>query len=243
VIKRNVKRWATNLTRRLGYEIHQRDPLEDFIPREYLQSPFLPKLYRQSAGRMLYFKDMLDRVRHLEGDIVECGVSIGHGILYFMLLSELIGVERRVFGFDSFAGFPSPSEQDRKTDATFQVTQGYYASPGEMVDRVLRDGRVSQNLIDTKLHLVQGFFADTLTQYTGQIVLLHLDCDFYDSYKQCLGKLFDKVVSGGFILLDEYEDPNYPGAQHAVDEFLVDKVERIQVFERYGQRKAYIEKR
>ncbi|BBA33816.1 uncharacterized protein sS8_1862 [Methylocaldum marinum] len=42
--------------------------------------------------RYLYFKDMVERVAGIEGDIVECGLSIGHGALLFTLFSDYTGV-------------------------------------------------------------------------------------------------------------------------------------------------------
>ena len=58
---------------------------------------------------MLYFKDMLEQVQPVEGDIVECGVSIGHGTLLFTLLSDYLGKPRTYYGFDSFKASPHPS--------------------------------------------------------------------------------------------------------------------------------------
>src|SRR5207237_954088 len=60
-----------------GLKISRRDRLEEQIPVDYLQSPFLPRVYRQSAGRLFYFRHMFDLVGDVPGDIVECGVSTG----------------------------------------------------------------------------------------------------------------------------------------------------------------------
>lgn len=43
--------------------------------------------------------------------------------------------------------------------------------------------------------------------------------DLYQSYKTCLEHLFPKVVSGGIVLFDEYDTPNWPGAKKAIDEY------------------------
>jgi hypothetical protein len=185
---------------------------------------------------------MFDCARSVEGDIVECGVSIGHGILCWALLTELAGPSRRVIGFDSFAGFPPTVEADRKGDTSFQTKAGEYASTPEVVLKVLEDGRVSAEFIRENIKLVRGFFDQTLPQYQGQIALLHLDCDLYESYSSCLKHLYPRVSSGGVILFDEYEDTNFPGARLAVDEFFADRAEKPIRHNAYGYTKYYVVK-
>lgn len=210
--------------RSLGYKIERIDPLEERIPAAYNNSAFLPRIYRGALHRYLYFKEMLESVSDVEGDIVECGVSIGHGALLFTLLSEYIGVERTYLGFDSFEGFPSPVAADEQTPI---VGSDFYASPPEAVLRVLKDGRVPAEVIQSRIRLVKGWFADTLPQYGGRIALLHLDCDLYDSYKCALESLYDRVQPGGVILFDEYGDERWPGAKKAIDEFFVGRREVV----------------
>lgn len=206
-----------------GLKIERRDPLEETIPADYNHSPFLPRVYRGSLDRYLYFLNQLERISGIEGDIVECGVSIGHGALLFLLLSEYLGIERTYFGFDSFAGFPDPVEMDEVTPIT---GRDFWASPPETVLRVLRDGRIPDDTIRNRVRLIKGMFNVTLPKYQGKIALLHLDCDLYESYKISLVNLYDKVVPGGIIMFDEYDDKRWPGAKKAIDEFFANKREK-----------------
>ncbi len=218
-----MKHLVKRFLRSLGYKIERIDPLEESIPADYNHSPFLPRIYRGSLDRMLYFLDQLDQVKSIEGDIVECGVSIGHGALLFTLLSEYLGVLRDYYGFDSFEGFPDPSEKDERTPIT---GQGFWASPPEVFWKVLRDGRLPESIIQERIHLIKGWFQETLPTYPGNIALLHLDCDLYESYKIALETLYDKVVPGGIIMFDEYRDQRWPGATKAIDAFFADKPEK-----------------
>lgn len=211
--------------RRFGYKIERINPLEESIPADYNRSPFLPRVYRGALDRYLYFKDMLESVSAVEGDIVECGVSIGHGALLFSLLGEYIGVNRTYYGFDSFEGFPDPVEKDEKTPIK---GRGFWANPPDTVMRVLRDGRLSEEAIRNRIRLMKGWFNETLPRYEGKIALLHLDCDLYESYKFSLEELYDKVQPGGVIMFDEYDDDRWPGATKAIDEFFADKPETVQ---------------
>jgi hypothetical protein len=226
----------------VGLTVAKRDRLAEQIPGDYLQSPFLPPIYRQSLARLIYFEEMFRKSSPIPGDLVECGVSIGTGLLNWCLLTELSGADRQIFGYDSFAGFPASVEEDRMANGDFQTSRGDYASPPELVLRVLAEGRVSPEFIRDRVRLVRGFFDKTLPDHTRPIALLHLDCDLYDSYLVCLGALYSRVVPGGIIMFDEYEDETFPGARVAIDEFFSDKPETLVRYDRYGYVKYHVVK-
>lgn len=226
----------------VGLTIERRDRLAEQIDGTYLRSPYLPPIYRQSFGRLLYFREMFERSRDVPGDLVECGVSIGTGLLNWALFCELAKVDRTIYGFDSFEGFPASIEADRKKNGAFETGAGDYASPPELVLKVLEQGRVSPQFVQNKVRLVRGFFDATLPSYAGSIALLHLDCDLHDSYVTCLEQLYSRVTPGGIIMFDEYEDDAFPGARVAIDRFLADKPEKPIRYEAYGYIKYHIVK-
>jgi hypothetical protein len=225
----------------LGLTVSKRDRLAEQIPAGYLQSPYLPPIYRQSFSRLLYFQHIFEQIR-VSGDIVEC-VSIGTGILNWALLCDLGGDNRRIVGFDSFSGFPASQEADRKADGLFETQAGDYASPPELVLKILGEGRVSSRFVQDNVRLVRGYFDATLPRYDGEIALLHLDCDLYESYAVCLKELYPKVVPGGIIMFDEYEDETFPGAKRAIDEFFADQLEKPIAYRKYDYLKYYVIKR
>ncbi|HVC12785.1 MAG TPA: TylF/MycF/NovP-related O-methyltransferase [Burkholderiales bacterium] len=233
-----LKNWIKQAFRYAGLNIERRDRLEETIPADYNHSPFLPRVYRGSLDRYLYFFDQLEKLKGIEGDIVECGVSIGHGALLFLLLSEYLGKERTYYGFDSFEGFPEPVHKDGVTPIT---GRDFWANPPETVLRVLRDGRVPEETIRERVRLVKGLFDETLPKYQGKIALLHLDCDLYESYRISLNSLYDKVAKGGIIMFDEYDDHRWPGAKKAIDEFFAVRPEKP-VPHRKCTWKYYVEK-
>ena len=73
------------------------------------------------------------------------------------------------------------------------------------------------------LHLVSGTFSESLPTFDKSIEILHIDCDLYQSYLDCLNNLYENVVDGGCIIFDEYFSLKYPGARDAVNEFFEDK--------------------
>ena len=186
-----------------------------------------------NVARFLYYRRVLKLVDHLDGTIVECGV--GHGFSLVSLLSVMLseGPKRAVWGFDSFEGFPEPSIQDVSAR---KVTKGHYHVPIDIIKDLLHDTDYDLEQIDQHLTLVKGFFSDTLSSYDGgAIAFLHIDADLYQSYLDVFHALYDQVVVGGVIALDEYMDPSYPGARLAVDEFLVGKNATLQRDPLYGK--------
>jgi O-methyltransferase len=107
-------------------------------------------------------------------------------------------------------------------------------------------------LVDRKLNLfglssvtlIPGYFETSLQQCPeNRFSFVHLDCDAYASYEQCLHHFYPLLVDGGIIALDEYDDPHWPGCNQAVDEFLKDKPEKLQEICRDNRLKYYFTRR
>lgn len=188
---------------------------------------------------------LFQQVRHCEifsifGDYVECGVWKGGAIGLMALANKKYGQKRRdIHMFDIFDDICEP---DPAVDGEFAIRQvaelagidknslkgrlrpvkGFYDSHGghgtvEIVKQLLED----EIGYDKKfLHYHKGWFQETLPKVAkeiNQIAILHLDADFYASTKICLDYLYEKVVSGGFVIIDDYG--TYEGCKKAVDEF------------------------
>ena len=169
-----------------------------------------------------HYDRLIVRIQDIEGDIVECGVGAGATLKWMCLsLEEKKQNHRMVWGFDSFEGFPKPSEHQIGGKV---VEEGYFldkwhSDPDEAKKFLCESGYKAENIT-----MVKGFFENSLHQYKGkQIALLHLDCDLYISYQVCLNTLYDKIPSGGILALDEYRDKYWPGATKAIKEFFVQR--------------------
>jgi hypothetical protein len=167
----------------------------------------------------LYVSRLYPLIQNVPGDIVECGVGKGRTFLYLSYLSFQEGKNRRVWGFDSFEGFPEPSPEDASKR---NPKKGEWAgvSPAD-ITAILRTGGLRSEWINEYTKLVSGFFNTSLSQYNKKpIAFLHVDVDLYDSYLDVLNTLYPYVSKGGVVLFDEYGDAQWPGAKKAVDEFL-----------------------
>jgi hypothetical protein len=74
------------------------------------------------------------------------------------------------------------------------------------------------------IHLIKGWFQDTLKptkEIIGTIAVLRMDGDFYDSTKVVFEELYDQVVEGGVVIIDDYG--RFQGCRRATEEFLAEK--------------------
>jgi hypothetical protein len=156
---------------------------------------------------------------------VECGVGKG-GCLAMMKYAS--GMNNKIFGFDSFDGMPDTTDEDIGSyNKSCPLTQ--FGKAGDNIsggiESVYRTFK-TLNLNMKNVTLVKGFFQDTLIiqeniDAIGEIAVLRLDGDWYNSTKVCLEALYDKVIDGGVIIIDDYG--HFVGAKRATDEFRVKK--------------------
>lgn len=203
----------------------------------------LPILSATTAGRFLYYRRLFAIAADCEGDVVECGVGKGQTLLMWAALAYDEAKHRQVWGFDSFEGFPLPTVEDT-SPRNWRQGEWAVSTPNSIRELFVKAGYPTE-WFRAHVTLVKGFFGESLTKYTGErIALLHLDVDLYESYRDCLMQLYDKVAPGGVIAFDEYmgtfEYINAPGGRQAIDEFLSARgvsVQRDPVFGKYYARK------
>lgn len=173
--------------------------------------------------------------RGVEGVIVECGVGNGHFEHMWMVELNRRGVVREMYLYDTFAGLVRPTEKDFTCpDAVL-----YQMSNEEVMERweseVITDSingwcfdplrKVQARLRGTgypeaHVHYVIGDVMKTLRDDAAlpeKIAILRLDTDWYESSKWELERLYDRVVSGGVVIFDDYY--HWDGQRRATDEF------------------------
>ena len=185
--------------------------------------------------KFMYFHRLMNSVKDIEGDIVECGVGWGESLLHMSVIASVEQPTRRLWGIDSFEGWPAPTKEDDSPRATVKGDTYSEERMGVSPLKMLRDTfgwfGIPKAWLATHVTLIQGWFDRCLGLYTGdKIALLHLDCDLHNSYKLCLEAFYPKVSVGGAIAVDEYansfENYYFPGARKAIDEYMADKYVR-----------------
>lgn len=199
-----------------------------------------PKYVRRpNLTRFLALYEIFKRVQSVKGSIVECGVFRGFGIMTWAKLSailEPVNLTRRIYGFDSFAGFPNISAED-KTDFSDHVLEGdlYADSHDEILELAgINDSTRFLGHIP-KVKLIKGDATQTIPKFIDKhphllISLLFLDFDLYEPTKVALENFVPRMPKGSIIAFDELDNPLWPGETTAMLEYFKDcplKIERI----------------
>lgn len=177
---------------------------------------------------LMFTAEMAQKYRYADGVFCECGVAAGAQIIAMRYGAP----DKLIHAFDSFAGIPNPSNKDDQMPGIkyfIEEERLQLPNPGEQ--ELVTTGMTAVSVEDFKKHLVdsgaglgnleihEGWFEETMPDNTvGDIALLRLDGDLYNSTYVCLKYLFPKVIKGGCVIIDDWE---LEGSRNAVLEYLV----------------------
>lgn len=154
-----------------------------------------------SKDRLDSLQVLAETTRYLDGVVAEVGTCEGG-------TTKLLGrmfPEKRVMGFDTFEGLPAEHWSEGEPEI------GKFAATIEDALRLIAQCHVE---------LVKGLFpASCDPSLTFSFV--HLDVDYYLATLLSLQFIWPRMVTGGIILLDDYEWPECPGVKQALHEFAV----------------------
>lgn len=161
----------------------------------------------------------------IPGAVVECGVWRGGVSMAMMIQLNRLKAVRPFFMYDTFDGMSEPTADDVSptgeaatkllAEHSKDETNHYWAFAP--IDRVRRNVEAVGYPKD-QVRMVQGKVEDTIPGVIpDRIALLRLDTDWYESTKHELEHLYDRLVPGGIMILDDYGF--WQGARKAVDEY------------------------
>ena len=187
---------------------------------------------RQQLKRFLALYEIFKLALPVKGSVVECGVFKGFGVMSWAKLSAMLEPEnltRRIYGFDTFAGFPSTSDKDANPVAaphdgalfadSYEELQSLIAQYDQ--DRFL--GHVS------KVHLIKGNVVETVPTFLESnphliVSLLFLDLDLYEPTQVALRHFLPRMPRGAVLAFDELDNPMWPGETLALLEELGSRI-------------------
>lgn len=199
-------------------------------------------------SRLAFLWDMCEKIASSghTGAFVETGVWRGGSAGVMALVAKKYQYKNKLYFFDSFEGLPYPTSCDGGDTLEF-VEHNSKKDTG-------KSGRVEAGMeyinelfevlkIDKKsTKIVKGWFQDRLPVYKdkiGNISILRLDGDWYESTKVALENLYDNVESGGIVIIDDYF--YWDGCRKAADEFLINRSINVKLV-RQGISSAYFVK-
>ncbi len=147
----------------------------------------------------------LANVQDIEGDIAEVGVYKGGTALLIAA-----NTSKKLFLFDTFEGLP---QCDKLLDLHHK---------GDFKDTSIRHVDELLTNYSSAYSIYKGIFPKQNSEYVAhkRFSLVHLDVDIHESVKNCLEFFHTRMVTGGVIIIDDYNFPRTPGAKKATDDFV-----------------------
>ena len=180
---------------------------------------FAKYVRRQDMTRLLARYEIFKRVLDVKGSIVECGVFRGAGLMTWANFSAVLepnNLTRRIYGFDSFEGFPEVGQKDRSDYRT--------ARPGELqsdsyeeLHELIRAYDMNRFLGHVeKVHLIKGDAVRTIPEFIERnphvvVSLLFMDFDLYEPTRVALEHFLPRMPKGSVLAFDELDNPAWPG--------------------------------
>ena len=180
----------------------------------FLESP--------SIARILWFKETLDLISSVPGDIWEFGSQWGASlsiISSIMKINEPYNPSRRLVSFSTFSeGFTSTDSSDGK-----HISAGQYRTSPDWKD-TMKNLVLSKNK-NLDLRIEEGDAIFTLPSYLERdenrlVSLIHCDMDIYRPTVECLKLAWPRLSVGGVLILDEMNCDAFPGETRAALEVL-----------------------
>ena len=183
---------------------------------------------RQNLTRFLALYEIFRRILPVKGSIVECGVYRGFGLMSwskFSALMEPVNLTRRIYGFDSFTGFPTVSDLDRAEQSS-HVKEGDLNADSydELLELIaIHDSTRFLGHI-RKTSLIRGDATITIPKFVEEnphlvISLLFMDFDLHEPTKVALEHFVPRMSKGAVIAFDELDNPSWPGETVAMLEY------------------------
>jgi len=200
------------------------DKIWDYENAYYWFSPY-NRIAKQISQWEIYHK-----IVNIPGDIIELGVLKGASLIRWATFREMLenSYSRKIIGFDAFGEFPIHNNADAD-DRKFISDHYEYAGNGLDIDTLTQ---VLGNKCFKNIELRKGDVFETIPKYLEnnphtKISLLHLDMDTYHPTAFALDKLWNRISSGGVVVIDDYN--SIAGATNAVDEFIVKRNLKIEL--------------
>jgi hypothetical protein len=180
----------------------------------------------------LYSKFMFyNMTKHLSGDIIECGVFKGSGLLAWLKILDMHEPNsiKKAIGFDFF----DPNFVDKINNEIDKETMKQVFSRCNDLDKDelsisgVRQKINNANINDSKFELVEGDIIKTSKDFVDnrpgfRISILNMDLDLDDPTYLALNAFWPRIVDGGIVIFDEYAYHSWSEA-NAVDKFVKEK--------------------
>ena len=228
-----MKKVIKSIAKKMGYTI--RKDTSEIVSD--IQEPEFWEVYRQcknytmtSLAQMYSLYSSMKYIINngVKGDFVECGVWKGGSSMLMAIMLKKYGISTpKIYMYDTYEGMSEPTDADKdfegkQADKLLAKNQENkednpywcYSAIEEVRATMNSTGYPKENIV-----LVKGKVEDSIpgTIPAGDIALLRLDTDWYESTLHELIHLYPKLTRNGVLIIDDYG--HWQGCRKAVDEY------------------------
>ncbi len=181
-----------------------------------IQQLLQPQESTKPKGRLVAHYELYKQVKHINGSILKCGITAAEGFTRFAIFRQLMG------------------DADKQPMVAFEKVNSVFETIESNEERVVAvRNQASQTLsttqqqlilkgLDENVEFVPGQLSDSIPEYLIhnpelKVALLDVDLEDYEATLTTLDYLYQRIVSGGVLILDNYHKNE--GEALAVREF------------------------
>ena len=198
---------------------------------------------RRSFIRQLAHYELFKLTTDLPGHYLDFGVYFGNSYFSWHKFLEVFtptATHKKVFGFDTFSGFPPLAPKDGAEDQTVEKKMGGLNSASFLDEfKLLLDLHNQDSVIPANRgKIIIGNIVETLPEWLdanpeARFCLINIDVDIYEPTCAILELCWDRLVPNGVLLLDEYGTSKWPGETNAWDDFSISRLKGDGVVKRF----------
>lgn len=208
-------------------QIYCQDGLCSYHNHDFMKNPRFISAYQRgiqacNADYLIHWRVhvalwVASQATNLDGDFVECGVNKGFLSSAIMAYLDWNSLNKHFWLFDTFAGLDERYvNEEEKQRGRLEFSKKAYSECYE---------EVKDNFSEFKnVHLIRGSVPDTLGNVSiSKVCYLSLDMNCAAPEIAATSFFWDKLVSGGVVLLDDYAYSGYEEQNKAFNKFALEK--------------------
>jgi hypothetical protein len=181
-----------------------------------------------ALARILFLNEIYQKILTLPGIVCEFGVWWGQSLVLFENFRAIHEPynSRQTVGFDTFAGYASIGESDKRSATISEGVYGVPAGYEDFLDQLLTYHQHENVMSHVRKHeLVKGDAGITSKQWFDEnaqalVALAFFDMALYEPTKAALQAVKPRLVRGSIVAFDELCSKDYPGETRAALEVL-----------------------
>lgn len=166
--------------------------LKNNFSKKFILENFGMFIGNKSMHRMMKLSELLFSLKKVPGDIIEFGIWNGNNMFTIKKIIDYYNLNKKIYGFDNFSGFPNPQKLRKKT-------RGKYIGRPMLIKKIISFFKLNKIIIinDDIMNL-----SKYMNKF-NKISFIYIDCNVYKVVKKILDETNRKIPKGGIIAFDE----------------------------------------